>query len=131
MLNFHYLEQLGNIVLLFWHHSWCLSPFCIQWVVALQIEKCLVPSAWKMTNPLIKKNCMAKCSEKCGARDQWYDRTGLHISLIQYRILLIRKHVWRTVPKSGVMGGAISCGKVRQNMEKFPAMATKVVRVSL
>ena len=36
-----------------------------------------------------------------------------------------------TVPKSGVMGGGISRGEVRQNMEKFPAMATKVARVSL
>ena len=56
---------------------------------------------------------------------------GLYVSLIQYGILLIRKHVCGTVPKSGVMGGGISRGEVRQNMEKFPAMAMKVVRVSL
>jgi hypothetical protein len=37
-----------------------------------------------------------------------------------------------TVPKSGVMGdGGVSRGEVRQKMEKFPAMATKVARVSL
>jgi hypothetical protein len=39
-----------------------------------------------------------------------------------------------TVPKSGVMawlGGGVSRGEVRQNMEKFPAMAMKVARVSL
>jgi lipoate synthase len=53
----------------------------------------------------------------------WYNKYG---------ILLIRKHVCRTVPKSGVMmGGGISRGEVRQKMEKFPAMATKVVLVSL
>jgi hypothetical protein len=39
--------------------------------------------------------------------------------------------VCRTVPKSGVMGGGVSCGEVRQKMEKFPAMATKVARISL
>ncbi len=38
----------------------------------------------------------------------------------------------RTVPKSGMMmGGGVSRGEVRQKMEKFPAMATKVARVSL
>jgi hypothetical protein len=40
--------------------------------------------------------------------------------------------VCRTVPKSGMMmGGGVSRGEVRQKMEKFPAMATKVARVSL
>jgi hypothetical protein len=33
---------------------------------------------------------------------------GLHISLIQYGILLIRKHMCRTAPKSGVMAWVVA-----------------------
>jgi hypothetical protein len=40
--------------------------------------------------------------------------------------------VWNSAKKwSDGMGGGISHGVVRQNMEKFPAMAMKVAHVSL